>query len=193
MISSVLRAEDFIPNSFSVDYVKRYTSLTTKKESTERGLFQYLFPGYLRLESNIDTQTIVTINHETTWYYQGAMKGSKEPGQVEVHKSQSLPIIKAMDSIKKGLDTSTDFTKKNIGFDITLTAKPDFAEESNIKEIHFKARKNSIKTLKDVKSFITIEVDGKTTSYEFDDFKEKKYTKNHFIFLIPKNTKVLKK
>jgi outer membrane lipoprotein-sorting protein len=98
-----------------------------------------------------------------------------------------------LDSIKKGLDISPHFTKKNVGFDITLTSKPDFAEESNIQEIQFKARKNSIKTLKDVKSFIQIEVDGKTTSYELDDFKEENFSKDHFTFQIPKNTKVLKK
>lgn len=192
MMSSLARAEDFVPNSFSVEYTKKIISKFTKKQIIEKGTLAYLYPSYYRAESQNKTKTIYVINHETFWYFQEAFT-PKEKSEVQTGKAIALPIMKALDSLKKGLDVSPHFIKKPIGFNVTLTAKPDFSEESNIKEIQFKARKNSIKTLKDVISFTIVDIENQVTTYEFDDYKEEKLSKDYFVFKIPENTKVIQK
>jgi outer membrane lipoprotein-sorting protein len=191
LMSFVVHAEDFVPDSYSVKFTKRYLS-ATKKEITEKGTFHYLYPNHARLESHVAVPTIIVVNPQTSWFYQAALKETKELGLVTVEKAIPMPIMKVLDSMKKGLDNSAYFTRKNVGFNIILTSKPDFVEESHIKQIELKdSFLHSLKSMKDVKILITTDIDGRITTYEFEQFNETKITKDYFIFKIPKNTKVV--
>jgi outer membrane lipoprotein-sorting protein len=145
------------------------------------------------MTSNVAIPTIYMMNHETSWFYQGALEGTKEKATVKVASAIPLPIMMAFDSFKEGLDNPKYFTRTNNGFNIVLKSKSDFIEESHIKQIELRnSFRHSLKTLSDVKTLILTDVDDKQTTYEFSDFKEEKLDKAYFVFQIPKDTKVIK-
>jgi outer membrane lipoprotein-sorting protein len=182
--SGILYAEDFVPDSFQAEYSKNYKN-EAGKDVQEQGTFTYLYPKHARFES-ISKSTIFVFNPETSWFYK------KSTNDVKVAKAIPLPLMKVLDALKTGLEGSP-FDKKSSGFNLILVSKPDFVEETDIKEVELQnSFKHAIKTLKDVKHLVFIDTENKRTVFEFSHFKTLKSDTKSFNFKIPSGAKVHK-
>lgn len=186
-------AKSFVPTSFSANYEETIKSLISKKEKKSFGKIDYKFPGHLRFEVTQPNPTLFVVNPQKSWLFQPAFaKGEKD--QVTVQKSSNLPIIKFLDSVKDGIESSKLFTTKYAKNDVTLTFVKTIRKEMGFQEVVLHANKDA-KEIKELGGFerITLtKIDGSKTNIRLIDIKENvSFPPGNFEYKPSANTKVI--
>jgi outer membrane lipoprotein-sorting protein len=185
-------AKSFVPSSFSANYEENFKS-ATGKEKKSFGKIDYKFPGHLRFEVTSPVPALFVVNPAKTWLYQpSAVKGEKD--QVTIQKSTNLPIIKFLDSVKDGIETSKLFTTKYEKNDVTLTFVKTIQKEMGFVDVVLHAAKDA-KEVKELAGFdnITLQHLNKTKSnIKLIDLKDNaSFPPGNFEFKPSANTKVI--
>jgi len=185
-------SKNFLPNTFSANFEESFLSLATGKEKKSFGKIDYKYPGQIRFEKTSPDQSTFVSNSNLSWYYVPPFV-SGEMGQVTIQKSTKLPLTKFLDSIKDGVEKSNFFTTKFSGSMAELNFKKNYQKESNLKKVILTASKDA-KNLDSLFDFdkITLEyLDGRKVNLKFIDLKkDSSFEASHFVFEVPKNTKV---
>jgi outer membrane lipoprotein-sorting protein len=167
--------------------------MATGREKKSYGKIDYKYPGHIRLEITSPEPKTFVVNSQKSWLYQPAFIASEE-GQVTIQKSSNLPLTKLLDSFQKGLENSTFYTHKYVGNDLILSFKPEHQKAFTLKEVILHGNKpaKEIQKFQDFEKLSLVYADGQKVNLRFLELKENvSFAKNHFEFVIPKNTKVL--
>ncbi|MES2528153.1 MAG: outer membrane lipoprotein carrier protein LolA [Bdellovibrionota bacterium] len=193
MLPTLSFAKSILPASFSAQYENSWQSAIggTKKEF---GTIDYKYPSNVRLDVKSEPHLTLVTNKATSWYYQPAFVKT-EQAQVTIQKSSSHPVIKFLDSLKEGVESSKYFSSKENGNDLVLTFNKEGQKEFSLTEVTLHGAKpyKDITGLKDIQSIDLKDANGKLKSLRFLDLKEGvTFPATHFIFSIPPNTKQIK-
>lgn len=195
LLPTIAIAKDFVPSSFSTQYEETTTSAANKKKVKKAtGTIDYKFPGHIRIEVKTPDQSIAVVNQQKSWYYQPPFGSTKEPGTVTVQKSSKWPLIKLFDSLKNGVESNKLFKHKYVGKELVLVLVDTLQKEIGVKEFHFVSEKDpkTVKAIDEFDNFYMVKTSGPNVNYKFINFKEgASFSADHFVFDIPKNTKVI--
>ncbi len=183
-------ATAFIPDRFSASFEQVYKSALTGKEKRSKGTMDYSYPGSIRLETSSPESLTYVSNEKKTWYYTPAFIES-EPGQVTIQEATKNELTKFLDILRKGLLTNKLYkVTKNKESNYFLTFTKDISKDLGIvsAKLVFKDGKAIFKNLKVVEMVLDSK---KVKKLELSKIIEgPKFGKDHFIFEVPKNTKI---
>ncbi|PIK14094.1 outer membrane lipoprotein carrier protein LolA [Halobacteriovorax sp. JY17] len=183
-------AAAFIPDRFSASFEQVYKSALTGKEKRSKGMMDYSYPGSIRLETSSPESLTYVSNERKTWYYTPAFIES-EPGQVTIQEATKNELTKFLDILRKGLLTNKLYkVTKNKESNYFLTFTKDISKDLGIvsAKLVFKDGKPLFKNLKTVEMVLDSK---KVKRLELSKIIEgPKFSKDHFVFEIPKNTKI---
>jgi len=181
----------FLPESFSVDITQSYlTQLKSGKTKISKGKIDYEFPGKLRYKN--DELTFVA-NNKKSWHFTPTVF----PGEKNdvVISSKNHLVGKLFDALKKGLTNNNLYTvDKKTDSHFMLNFTQAGKESFRLKSVEFFAYNNNKKekTLKDIKRMSLEYIDSKSLNIEFRNFKViDSFPASHFVFKVPKNTKII--
>jgi outer membrane lipoprotein carrier protein len=183
-------AAAFIPESFSASFEQVYKSALTGKEKRSKGTMDYKYPGNIKLMTSSPESLTYVSNESSTWYYTPAFIET-EPGQVTIQDATKNELTKFLDILRKGLLTNKLYqVSKNKKNDYFLIFSKDIVKELGIAKakLVFRDAKSEFKNLKVVEMTLA---DKKEKKLELSKIIEgPNFSKNHFVFEVPKNTKV---
>ncbi len=193
LIPTLTFAKSILPASFSAQYENSWQSAIggTKKEF---GSIDYKYPSNVRLDVKSEPNLTLVTNKATSWYYQPAFVKT-EQAQVTVQKSSSHPVIKFLDSLKEGVESTKYFSSKENGNDLVMTFNKEGQKEFSLTEVILHGTKpyKDVSGLKDIQSIELKDSNGKIKNLRFTDLKEGvTFPASHFIFNVPPKTKVIK-
>lgn len=183
-------AAAFIPDSFSASFEQVYKSALTGKEKRSKGTMDYKYPGSIKLVTSSPESLTYVSNEKKTWYYTPAFIES-EPGQVTIQEATKNELTKFLDILRKGLLTNKLYkVTKNKKNDYFLNFTKDIAKDLGISKatLVFKNGKAEFKNLKSVEMALASK---KVKRLELSKIVEgPSFGKDHFVFEVPKNTKI---
>lgn len=190
LLSNNTLASAFIPDSFSASFEQVYKSALTGKEKRSKGTMDYKYPGNIRLETSSPESIIYVSNENKTWYYTPAFIES-EPGQVTIQDSTKNELTKFLDILRKGLLTNKLYNvSKDKKSNYFLSFSKNIVKDLGIQKakLVFKNGKAIFKNLKLVEMTLS---NNKMKKLELSKIDEgPKFKNSHFIFKVPKNTKI---
>lgn len=192
MQSYAVKALEFTPAAFRVDFNQEFISITGKTRSS-KGSIEYLFPGHIRIKEYKDNSELVS-NGKSSWYYIPPFIKS-EKGTVQINQAGAMILGNLFDSLRAGLkDTEYFLVKKNkkeVILSFTTKGKSEWKVDQAV--LVFKATKSEELFMLDLQTIKLTYIDKKVVSLSFFNFmSDVKYPKDYFIFQIPKNTQVVK-
>lgn len=195
LVPTLSFAKGFVPNSFSANFEESHLSQTGSIKSTY-GKIDYKFPGHLRFEVTKPNPTLLVVNPKKSWHYQPAFDPKKEKDQVHVQKSSNLPIIKFLDSVKNGIDSSKLFTTKYNKDILTLSFVKTIQQEMGFVEVILHAGQGkeakSIKELAGFEKITLVKIDKTKINLILSDIKENvAFPPGNFEFKPSANMKVI--
>jgi outer membrane lipoprotein-sorting protein len=194
LVSSSLEAKaksksrSFLPKSFTAKLEQVYVSPITGKEKKSDANLDYQFPGSFKFISHDPKNQLTFVsNKETTWLYNPPfMEG--EPGQLTINKSGKNVITTFFDSLSRGLVNNALYSVKN-----AERARKIKFKKKKVKQIGLVGAtlnfKSNIAIFKDLISVDLIYPDKKVKLNLSNLKTGVKFSKEHFIFVAPKNTK----
>ncbi|MBK24021.1 MAG: hypothetical protein CME70_08480 [Halobacteriovorax sp.] len=178
----------FLPASFQADFQQVHKSSITGKEKKSKGSLGYKFPGHIRFETTYPDNIVFVSNPDKTWYYTAPfMEG--EPGELTVSKSNKNSLVKFFDLLKRGLKSNKMYTVKSnkTGVLLSFTKKSKVELGLNSAQLNFKGPV----AFKNITEVILSKTDKTKVKLELKQVKpEINFSKSHFIFSEPKNTRV---
>jgi outer membrane lipoprotein-sorting protein len=192
LFSSSLWAQ-FLPDSFKAKYEERYVSTTQKKEKKSHGTIHYKYPRHIRFEVLSPDPALFISNAEKSWYYTPPFIEG-EQGQVVLQESNKLVLIKLLDVLRQGLKSNSVYKIQMQKQVATLTFLPTYQKEFQLNKVVLRATKNmsDVKTLSELKELDLHQASGQKVTLGFSDFESGvTFAPDHFVFNIPKNTKVM--
>lgn len=187
-------SQRFFGDSFSVEYAETGTSYNGKKTETI-GKIDYKYPANLRMEISKPHNTVLVISKDQHWHYQAPMVET-EKGLVTIDKNVNFPILKIFDSIYFGLKENDIYSYLNDGKEISLILKEKARKGLGVEKIILKSAKGTkdLKKLSEVEELTILKSNTDFKVMRFLRFKDDAgFNKDHFIFQVPKNTKVQNK
>ncbi len=185
-----INAAAFIPDSFSASFEQVYKSALTGKEKRSKGKMDYMYPGNIKLITSSPESLTYVSNESKTWYYTPAFIES-EPGQVTIQEATKNELTKFLDILRKGLLTNKLYkVTKNKKNDYFLSFSKEVSKDLGIAKakLTFKNGKPLFKNLIAVEMAL---VSKKVKKLELSKIIEgPSFSKNHFVFEVPKNTKI---
>jgi outer membrane lipoprotein-sorting protein len=182
----------FLPPSFSSDYEESYLSTTQKKEVKSSGKIDYKFPHQIRFEVIKPDSSIFVSNADKSWYYTPPFIEGEE-GQVVIQKSNELVLVKLLDELKEGLVSNKNYDVKFLKNEAQLIFKEKRVQELKVNKVVLKANSDAskIKTFDGFSGIDLFYTSGQVIHLVFKNLKTNAvFPDNHFIFNIPKNTKI---
>lgn len=181
----------FVPNSFSTKYVQIFESKVGKGERKAEGIFEYMYPSNLRVDQVGPEKILYVSNKNKTWIYRPPFFDDEAP-EVTVHKGQDKSLSSFFDILKSGLKTNANYkvvTKKNVA-ELSFNNQAKRATGLDGASLEF----DKDMTFKSIKSISLAYTDGRKVRLNLKETKvDVKFKKNHFVFDIPKNAKIVKK
>lgn len=192
LIPTLSLAASFVPESFSANFEESFVSVATGKEKKSFGKIDYKYPGHIRFEKKSPDVSIFVSNPEKSWYYVPPfVKGEK--GEVTIQESNKLVLTKFLDALKNGIENSKLFTHQYNNKELTLVFTAAIQKDTHLKEATLIADSEAkkIKSLKEFDRLQLVYNDGRKVTLKFVDLKEgESFSKSHFEFDIPGNTKI---
>lgn len=185
-------AKNFMPSSFSANFEESFISVATGKEKKSFGKIDYKYPGHIRFEKTSTDPSIFVSNPGKSWYYVPPFVEG-EQGQVTITNSSKLPLTKFLDSIKDGFKGSKLFTHKYEDKNLVLAFNKEAQRELTLKNVilHSKKDAKNIEKLSEVEKLTLTYDDGRKVILKFLELKENvSFSKEHFVFKIPPQTKI---
>ncbi|MCB9096031.1 MAG: hypothetical protein H6621_13270 [Halobacteriovoraceae bacterium] len=209
------QANEFLPQTFKVNIVQSNKSEITGKIRNTKSSLEYMYPGHIRFKEFKNNTEFIS-NNETSWLYTPSFIKS-EKSEVRVGNAKNHIYGKIFDTLKPGLKTNKLYKVEKIKVgEYKLIFEPSTQKELNLKMIYLtadeqvvsrvilnsraskapnmqkKAPEGSQFTLGDIKTMKLIYTDDKEVVLTFDDFQQNlNYSRTHFVFDVPKNTKVV--
>jgi outer membrane lipoprotein-sorting protein len=185
-------SKNFVPTSFTANYEENLVSVTGKAKKSF-GKVDYKYPGHLRFEVTSPVASLFVVNPKKTWFYQPAfVQGEKD--QVTIQKTSNLPLIKFLDSVKDGIESSKLFSTKFEKNDLILSFNSSAQKEMGFEEVilHAKTEAREIKELKGFENITLKHTNKNKTNIRLIDLKENvSFPAEHFEFRPSPNTKVI--
>ena len=191
LISSSLKASEFLPKSFSFDFEQVYKMSSSKKEKKNSGHVDYMYPGHIRFKVISPDQVEFVTNSQKTWYYTAPFIDG-EPGELtERPRSKQMFLVNFFDQLKYGLNDNQNYKveKINEGRKLLFTKKAKEELGMIMAEIYFDGNKEDFNHIKKV---ILTYPDNNSTKQGVLTLSQVKtdlkFTTEHFVFKAPKNT-----
>lgn len=186
------QASTFVPSQFQIKFVQSFKSVVSGKVKKSKGQIDYRYPGSIRFKE-FKSNTEFVSNPRTSWYYSPPfIKGEK--GTVQVNSGKRFVIGRLFDALKNGLKSNAQYRVKSLKksvYELTFLGKT--ADELNLKKAFVYFSGKSLNSLKGVGKMKLMYQDGKKVDFLFETFKDDiSFSEAHFVFSIPKNTKVAK-
>jgi len=188
-LSTQIFAKSFVPDHFSASFEQVYKSALTGKEKRSKGLIDYSYPSSIKLVTSSPESLTYVSNKEKSWYYTPPFIEG-EPGQVTVQVAKKNTLTKFLDVLKKGLKSNKLYSVKKLKKSYSLVFKKKAKKQLGLKDatLLFKNKKPKFVDLISVKMTLT---NKKVKVLELSKINESpKFKKNHFEFVVPKNTKI---
>ncbi len=182
----------FTPTSFRVDFNQDFVSITGKVKSS-KGSIEYLFPSNIRIKEYKDNSEFVS-NAKNSWYYVPPFIKS-EKGTVQINQAGAMVLGKLFDSLRPGLKDTDFFTVKKNKDDITLnfTVKGKQEWKVDSAKMTFSSKISDTLTMKELQKLEVVYVDKKKVNLSFfNHMSDVKFPKDYFVFIVPKNTQIMK-
>ncbi len=182
----------FTPPSFRIDFNQDFVSITGKVKSS-KGSIEYLFPSSIRIKEYKDNSEFVS-NAKNSWYYVPPfIKGEK--GTVQINQAGAMVLGKLFDSLRPGLKDTDYFVVKKNKDDVTLNFTEKGKQEWKVEtaKMLFNAKISDTLTMKELQKLEIVYVDKKKVNLSFFNYMaDVKFPKDYFIFVVPKNTQIMK-
>lgn len=193
LLTNVSLAQAFLPGSFSAEFEEHLKS-KSNKVSKSLGQLDYKFPSRIKVVKPEPENIIFVSNPKKTFYYTGPFIEG-EPGELKISDSKNYPMARFFDVLMNGLKSNNNYK--------VLTSKKDplliklVFEQKFVRSVGIKAAKLHFNKSINFKNIKTIEIEYQKKSpitYTFKKIvKNKKFSKQHFVFTPPKNTKILER
>lgn len=179
----------FVPKQFSMSFEQEFKSLVNGEKRKAKGIFEYLYPGNLRIDQTSPEKLLYVSNKKKTWIFRAPLFDD-EPAEVTVSKGQDSGLSAFFDILKNGLETNAYYQVEKSDKFAKLIFNKNAIKETGIKitEINFKGDLIFSK----VDNILIKYDDGREVLLTVSNVNETiKFTKDHFQFQIPKGAKVL--
>lgn len=180
----------FIPEQFRMNYTQEFKSMVAGEKRSASGVFEYQYPGKLKIDQKNPEQLIYTTNKKNTWVYRAPLFDD-EPAEVTVSKGQESGLSKFFDILKNGLSSNEEYKVEKNGkeYKLSFTDKSKKITGVAIAIIYFKEKDR----FEDIDHIIIKYEDGREVDLMLSSIDTKvKFAKKYFDFEIPKGAKVLK-
>lgn len=189
---SLVTAKEFTPSSFRVDFNQEFVSITGKVKSS-KGSIEYKFSSNIRIKEYKDNSEFVS-NANNSWYYVPPFIKS-EKGTVQINQAGAMVLGKLFDSLRPGLQETEYFKVKKNKDDITLNftekGKADWKVENA--KMMFNAKVSDELNMKELQRLEITYIDKKKVTLSFFNYSaDVKFPKDYFVFIVPKNTQIMK-
>lgn len=188
-LSIQIHAKSFVPDNFSASFEQVYKSALSGKEKRSSGLIDYSYPSSIKLVTSSPENLTYVSNKDKSWYYTPPFIEG-EPGQVTIQVSTKNTLTKFLDVLKKGLVSNKLYNVKKNNKSYLIKFKKKAKNQLGIEEatLVFKNMKPKFMELLSVKMTLT---NKKVKLLELSKINiSPKFKKKHFIFIVPKNTKI---
>lgn len=182
--------DSFLPMSFEAKFTQIHKNAISGKEKKSDGSLQYKYPGRIRFEVENPDKVLFISNLERSWYYTPPIFDG-EPGDVTISKSTDNPLLNFLDSLKDGIKDGKLFKAQPVGKNFNLIFKEEPSKKIGLKEAFLSF--NNGNEFKDLVQIDLTYLEGKKVSFKLNNVNVKPVFKDeHFIFVIPKNTRIAK-
>ncbi|MEI8348328.1 MAG: outer-membrane lipoprotein carrier protein LolA [Pseudomonadota bacterium] len=182
--------QGLMPNSFTAKFEQVYQSALTGRENRSQGTLEYLYPGNIRFEIQRPDALVFTSNSQKSWYYKPPFI-EKESGELIIKSSGDMVLNRFFDSLRKGLQSNSDYQVKQESGIYHLTFKEKLAQASGVKEAFLNFKEGKKNKFSQMESIELKKEDGTKVKFILSEIIENpKITVDRFIFTPPPNTKV---
>lgn len=182
----------FLPESFKAVFKQTYRSQLSGTLKSSSGKIDYKFPGHIRFETKKPDNIVFVSNKLKTWYYTAPFfKGEK--GELSIQGASKNILTKFFDALNNGLNSNEIYKiiKVKNTYKMVFNKKPK--KEIGIIEatLFFKGKDAKFSSLKEL---ALTYIDKKKVRLTLSKMKTNpKFKKNHFFFVAPKNTKIMRR
>lgn len=179
---------NFIPKSFAAKFEQQYIN-QHKKLKKSNGSVDYQYPGNIRFELDGSSNLTIVSNQKKLWYFTPSLFES-EPSDLKITDAKQNNIAYFFDILKNGLTSNEDYKVEKNKNSYTIS----FTKKSSKKIGYLKAVLFFNGESVDFDKITKIELyknSKSKTSMIFSKIEVgKKFTKKHFEFVPPKNTRI---
>ncbi len=181
----------FLPKSFRTDFEQSYESSLSKRKKLKvsKGSIDYSYPGHIRFAIVGNNPSVFVANRDRSWYYTPPFI-AEEQGQVVIQKSRKLNLFRFFDLLKKGLVSNKLYTVVNKNNHYELIFKKQKKDIFDISKVVIFFPEGKSRILQNASKFL-LHYSDRAVTLKFSNFDpDVKFPANHFVFAIPKNTKI---
>lgn len=182
----------FLPNSFQANFEQSFISKIRKRIKKSHGVIKYLYPSNVHFEVKTPSPVLFVTNKQNSWKYNPPFD-SEDKGTVQEFKSDKLGFSKIFDVLKGGLVNNEVYKVDRSKNTAILKFNQNFISNTNIAKIKMIFNDSKVISFENIEKMILIYSDKKEITLKFTKFnKNKKFSKNQFVFSPPKNTETIK-
>lgn len=179
----------FIPKQFSMSFEQEFKSLVNGERRKAQGVFEYLYPGNLRIDQTSPEKLLYISNNKKTWIFRAPLFDD-EPAEVTVSKGQESGLSAFFDILENGLETNAYYQVEKKDKFAKLVFNKNAIKDTGIKTTEINFKDNLI--FSKVDTILIKYDDGREVLLTISNVNETvKFAKDHFQFQIPKGAKVL--
>jgi outer membrane lipoprotein-sorting protein len=164
---------DFLPSSFSANFVQSYFSSIKSEVKSGDGKIDYQYPGKIRFETFKPTHVLFISNGQKSWYYTFPFIDGEEGELTESNgKDSSGFITKFFDSLKFGLKNNELYNVVKKDSSVLILFKDKAIKELKIKEASIKFKTSNLEFLS-LDSITLVFLDDKKSTISLKEMTSK--------------------